>query len=206
MSTIAWLLILAAIIIGRQVVAGRVLNISGDLSDAFLAITRGDYKGLAEVFSRTGDANVADMGIPNATTPIAGLVTSGAQGVVRSTLAKAAVDLGSKAKGYRFTATGPDYYDCSGLMWRAAQHAGFSGPRFTTENVLSAKGFARIGSGQGVGDIVLWPAGSGGLSGHMGVITGADEFYSARSVRSGIGYSKISTFRKTQPVYVRFNG
>lgn len=219
MTTIAWLFILAAIIIARQVAKGRVTNLSQDLSDAFLAITRGDSDALTAVFARTGDSN-----IPNADIPITGLVIAGAQGVIDKanpanaanastptnnvTILSTAYKLGTAAKGYRLTATGPDYYDCSGLVWRAVQKVGFKGIRFTTYTVKLSKGFTQLGSpGLGVsnvtlGDIVLWP------NHHMGVVSGNDQFYSARSVKSGIGTSKISTFEPSfgKPIYLRYTG
>lgn len=198
MTTIAWLLILMGVIIGRQVSVGRVKDLNQDVSDAFLAITRGDSKTLAEVFSRRGDATTTANGSdPNS------LGSGQLTYVGKGGLGTVAQGLGAAAKGYRWAATGPDYYDCSGLMWRACQRIGYTGPRFTTESVLNQKGMVRT-LDNSVNTMVLWPAGSGGVTGHIGVITGTDEFYSARSVRSGIGFSKISTFRKTNPIYVRF--
>lgn len=207
MSTLAWVLILAAVVIGRQVAKGRALNLPEDLSDAFLAFAQGDSKQLASVFSRTGDSNTA--------TQAAEPLTSNVSAAPASGLANAALALGGKAKGYRWGSAGPDYYDCSGLMYRAAQKVGYKGPRFTTATVLSHKQFRKIsppatqGPGliaAGVNDIVLWPAGSGGITGHMGVITGNNTFYSAMSRKSGIGSAAIDTFRSTPPVYVRFTG
>lgn len=197
MTTIAWLLILAGIIIIRQVASGRIMNIGQDLSDAFLAFTRGDTNELTAVFARRGNANSPVSSDPNDLGP--GTLTYAGKGG----LATVAVGLGTAAKGYRWAATGPDYYDCSGLMWRACQRVGYKGPRFTTETILNQKGMVRT-LDTSVNTMVLWPVGSGGVTGHIGVITGPDQFYSARSTRTGIGYSKISTFRKTTPIYVRF--
>lgn len=199
MSTIGWLLILAAGIIGRQVAVGRVLNTKDDLSDAFLAIVRGDSAGLTAVFTRTGDATTPTVATDTETDLGPGTLTKVGP---NNDITEAAVQLGTKAKGYLFGSAGPSYYDCSGLMYRACQRVGYKGPRFTTANVLSQKGMSKITT-PGIGDMVLWPAGSGGITGHIGVMSAPDEFYSARSVASGIGFSKISTFRKTTPVYVR---
>jgi cell wall-associated NlpC family hydrolase len=199
MSTIGWLFILAAVIIGRQVAAGRVLNTKEDLSDAFLAIVRGDSAGLTEVFSRTGDAATASVASDEGADLGPGTL---AKVPANHSVVEAAVQLGAKAKGYRWASAGPDYYDCSGLMYRACQRVGYKGPRFTTATVLGQKGMTKVAAGV-IGDMVLWPAGSGGVTGHIGVMTAADEFYSARSVASGIGFSKISTFRNAKPVYVR---
>lgn len=208
MNTIGWLFIMAGILIARQVARGRVMDLPEDLGDAFIAFASGDTDALGEVLTRRGDSAA----------PSAGFVEGEIRGVnvgagSATGLAAIAKTLGQKAKGYRWAATGPDYYDCSGLMWRAAQEIGYKGSRFTTASIRSRKEFKEISAprtqGPGVSaavvnDIVLWPAGSGGVTGHMGVISGPDTFYSARSVRSGIGDAKISTFRKTRPIYLRY--
>jgi cell wall-associated NlpC family hydrolase len=209
-STIGWLLILAGIVIARQVSRGRVMTLPEDLGDAFIAVASGDTDALGAVLARTGDS--ARPSIAAVTEDLPGTETGIGNA---SGLAAAAKALGSKAKGYRWAATGPDYYDCSGLMWQACRAIGYKGSRFSTADVRSRSGFKEISApatqGPGVSaavvnDIVLWPAGSGGVTGHMGVISGPDTFYSARSVRSGIGDSKISTFRKTRPIYLRYVG
>lgn len=225
MNTLAWLFILAGILTARQVSRGRVMNISQDLGDAFIAMASGDTDALGEVLTRRGEdaaPTAADLAVYKLTQGVTeGLTTatdSIAQGIGNSfsdlangvnNLAIVAVTLGSRAKGYRWAATGPDYYDCSGLMWRAAQGIGFTGHRFTTSTIQLSKQFKRISppgmQGPGViaatvNDVVVWP------THHMGVITGVDKFYSARSVKSGIGESKISTFRNSTPVYYRYVG
>jgi hypothetical protein len=226
MTTLAWFLILMGVLVARQVSRGRVMDLGGDLSDAFIALVGADTDGLGEVLSRKGAAaapTAADLAIFNLTKGVTGGLTdaTGAiaggigsltgqlQDTLGKSLALAAVTLGSRAKGYRWAATGPDYYDCSGLMWRAAQGVGYKGFRFTTSTVGSAKGFKKISppSAQGpglvratVGDLVVWPLH------HMGVVTGPNRFYSARSVKSGIGESNIAGFRKESPVYYRYGG
>jgi hypothetical protein len=207
------------------------MNISQDLGDAFIAVASGDTDALGEVLTRKGEdaaPTAADLAIYKLTAGVTdafGIAVPAIAGGIGDAfgqlkdgvgnLALAAILLGEHAKGYRWTATGPDYYDCSGLMWRAAQGIGYKGSRFTTASLPSRKEFKRISApgmqGPGVAaasinDVVLWPPGSGGVTGHMGVITGPDKFYSARSVRSGIGESKISTFRKTTPRYYRYVG
>lgn len=195
MSTIAWFFILVALLIFRQVSRGRVLNTLEDLSDAFLAISTGDSQALTSVAARTGEYNrPTESDIAEGIEPATAI--SG-QGILA-----AATSLGNAAKGYRWAATGPNYYDCSGLVYRAAQKVGYTGPRFTTADIKSTKGFYPVDTPR-VGDIVLWTAGRGGVTGHMGIVSGEDKFYSARSVRSGIGESKISTFRNARPEYLR---
>lgn len=201
MTTVAYVLILAAIIVAKQTAAGRVMNLGEDISDAFLALARGDAKGLTEVLARKGDSTTLDSGQEGTFAPhVAGAADGSMSGV-----AAAAVNLGTAAKGYKFTATGPDYYDCSGLMWRACQKAGVfptSGKgsfRFTTYDVGSRTAYFHKVSNPAPGDIVVWP------THHMGVITGTDKYYSARSEKLGIGYSTISGHGDSH-YYLRANG
>lgn len=209
MNTIGWLFILTGIIVVRQVAKGRVMNLTEDLGDAFIAFASGDTDALGGVLARTGDSTTPTVSAVADSTQVVGT------GGTASGLAAAAQLLGKKAKGYRWASTGPDYYDCSGLMYKACQSIGYRGPRFTTATILGQREFKRISApatqGPGVtaavvNDMVLWPAGSGGVTGHIGVMTGPDKFYSARSVRSGIGEATISGFRKTRPIYVRYVG
>jgi cell wall-associated NlpC family hydrolase len=224
-NTIAWLFILIGALIARQVSKGRVNNIREDLSDAFLALVSGDTTELTAVLARTGEAaepTTADLAVYKLTEGVTEGVTTAsvsiAEGVGKSFqtlqdgitgITMAAVILGEKAKGYKWTATGPDYYDCSGLVWRACQANGFTGPRFTTADIGLRKQFKKISppgtQGPGVtvadlNDIVVWP------THHMGVITRPGMFYSARSVKTGIGESKIAGFRGSDPVYYRYVG
>jgi cell wall-associated NlpC family hydrolase len=232
MSTLAWLLLLSGIVILRQVSKGRMQFLGEDLSDAFLAITRGDQAALTEVFSREGESDepmFAGLGdaLGNAVVDVAGASGVTAQEISKAiggqvkglearadkSLVIASVILGQKAKGYRWAATGPDYYDCSGLMFKAAQMIGYKGKRFTTYSIGTNKAFKEVqapnvqgpgtsgSAGAGIDDIVCWP------THHMGVVSGPDQFYSARSVKSGIGVSKISSWRNgSKPKYYRFVG
>ncbi len=235
MTTVAWILLLAGLLVIRQVTKGRVSNIGEDLADAFLAITKGDTKELTAVLAREGEANQPTFAALGDALGNATLGVAGATGTTADTIAKAiggqlddietrannsigiaAIMLGKKAKGYRFTAAGPDYYDCSGLMYRAAQKVGYKGGRFTTFTIGTNKAFREIPGpkfqgpsadgavnslGAGIDDIVVWP------THHMGVVTGPDQFYSAKSVKSGIGFGKISTWRNgSKPKYYRYIG
>lgn len=215
MNTIGWLLILVGIVTARQVSRGRVMNLTEDLGDAFIAVAGGDSDALGGVLARRGDSATPSEGgyIEGEFKRHVGGTADPENGTLA--LAPAAKALGAKAKGYRWAATGPDYYDCSGLIWRACKELGYTGYRFSTADIRSKKAFKQISApgtqgpgvtAAGINDIVLWPAGSGGVTGHMGVITGRDQFYSARSVRSGIGEASISGFRKPRPLYLRYIG
>lgn len=119
------------------------------------------------------------------------------------TILAEAIALGHKAKGYRFGDEGPDYYDCSGLMYAASKAAGvYSGGRFTTATVGDNKQFGHVASPR-VDDLVVWSENA--AHGHMGVISAPDKFYSARSVADGLGYLTISTFHvyPVKPFYLR---
>jgi cell wall-associated NlpC family hydrolase len=203
-STIAWLLILAGVLIMRSAIKGRAAYLPTDISDAFLALIQGDSEELSSVLARSGDGldseqtdtTAYESGMGDAANPPRGIGSGGGG----TDIGAAAVKRGAAAKGYRWTATGPDYYDCSGLMWRACQDAGvYKGARFTTFNVGSLKAFTRV-TDPANDDLVVWP------THHMGVVTGPDTYYSARSVKSGIGYSKISAFSKGKPIYLRARG
>lgn len=128
-----------------------------------------------------------------------------------TTLLAKAEALGRAAKGYLFGAEGPTYYDCSGLVWRAALDIGeYTGARFTTYSILHQSSIRlqfhqihRVDAD--VNDIVVWSTPE--AHGHMGVISGPDRFYSAESVKSGIGFQSISGFHvyPVAPIYLRPN-
>lgn len=219
MNTLGWVLILIAVLMARAVYKGRVMNMGQDLSDAFLALVSSDTAQLKEVLSRTGDSNtpsVADFSqwvdLSKQVAPAVavgngvGSMVDQMEAKMNSSLVLAAAILGSKAKGYRWAANGPDYYDCSGLMWQAMKLAHlYSGTRYNTDSFpkLAANNYYRVTGAAQLDDVVLWPLRVPYASGHMGVVTGTDKFYSARSIRTGLGESTISTFRSYQPIYFR---
>lgn len=203
MTAIGWLIVLIGGILLGAVARGRVTHLPEDLSDAALSIIQGDAKGLIIVLSRHGEnttptkaiegSNVGDIagGIANEVGSMAG----------NAAIASTAMELGKAAKGYRFTYAGPDYYDCSGLVYRAVQKRGYDGPRFTTYTIQHIDQFEKVSPSEvQVGDIVLWPYH------HMGIVIGDDKMYSARNSHDGIGVSTISGFRGSSPVYLRFVG
>jgi cell wall-associated NlpC family hydrolase len=210
MSTLGWVFILMAAIIVRAVAKGRALDLPQDVSDAFLAIVRGDFDSLSESLNRSGDTAtvsaglIAGEGVASALgSDAAGRLTS-AQKAANTNIAYWAYKLGEAARGYRFGAAGPTYYDCSGLMYRAVQKVGYDGPRFWTGSVSAMPGMHKIaGPDLGVsqvtsGDLVVWPGH------HMGVVVGQNRMYSARNPKAGISESAIKGFRKENPIYLRF--
>lgn len=68
MNTLGWIFILVGGVIISTVSRGRVMHLNTDLSDAFLALIRGDAAALTEVFKRTGDDTTADAEVTVAST------------------------------------------------------------------------------------------------------------------------------------------
>jgi hypothetical protein len=201
MDTIGWVLILVSVLVVRAVAKGRALNIPEDLGDAFQAFVDGRSDDLAEVFNRTGDTNTAVQSDPNATVPVTGIVLSGVQKIINQNIVYWMYKYGKAAKGYKFGAAGPSYYDCSGLVYKSVQNVGYTGPRFFTATVTAMPGFKKVPDKAQVstGDIVLW------VGHHMGVMVGDDRFYSALNPKAGIAERNVTGFRKDQsPVYLRF--
>lgn len=179
MPPFAYLFILAGAMLIRQVVVGRAAETPGDLRDLSLALVHGDTAEIGAVLSRRGE------NVPTADT---GEVAS-STAVGTSALLTEATKLGTAAKGYRLGGIGPDYYDCSGLVWRAMRNLGiYKGARFNTAVfgiVASRQGWPKVDTAED-GDVIVW-AGK-----HMGISGGSDRMYSARSTAKGINWSTVS--------------
>lgn len=178
----------------RQVAIGRAQETPQDLRDVFLALINGDVEQAKTVLSQRGSNVDASAG--------GGLVASDTSVGASTPLVAEVEKLGNAARGYKLGATGPEYYDCSGLIWRACKNLGlYTGVRFTTHSfVIQSRGWCEPIKTPSVGDIVLWQ------SRHMGVCVGNDRMYSARSVNKGIGESSISgdsSYFGHEPKYFR---
>ncbi|MFC6180351.1 phage tail tape measure protein [Lactiplantibacillus daowaiensis] len=100
---------------------------------------------------------------------------------------------------YVWGATGPDTFDCSGLVQYALQHAfGISYPHYSGAQISKAKSVSRGDAKPG--DLI-------GNGEHIGVYAGNGNYYSAMSDKShpNIGMSPVSTFPGT-PRYGRVPG
>jgi len=197
MNPVGYPLLIAGGFLIRQTFVGRAGDSVTDARDASLALLQGDMGEAAAVFGRRGSSTTPAGASEVATSP-AGVSAPSLSGLVGEM-----ESLGGKARGYRLGATGPDYYDCSGLVWRAMRDLDiYSGSRFTTgtfANVAKTKGWKMVSSPM-AGDVILW---SGK---HMGVSTGGDGMYSARSTSKGIGQSTVSgdsTFFGSKPLFFR---
>lgn len=199
----------------RQVVTGRVPNTMDDFKGITLAVFQGDFSALQQQLALRGHnvspdiASEVAAGVsgetalagPNGTD---GLLTAPVQ-TGNADLLNRTVSLGQSAKGYRLGATGPDYYDCSGLVWAAMKQQGsYTGGRFTTSTFQrQLAGKVTKVTTPAVGDIVLWPGK------HMGVVSGSGKMFSAMSPAAGIGFGDIdgsSGYFHAQPVYYRVKG
>lgn len=108
-------------------------------------------------------------------------------------------------EGHRYVwgATGPNTFDCSGLVMYTLKHAyginypHFSGSQYNMTRHIS-KGEARMG------DLVFW--GSGG-SDHVGIYAGGNKYFSAESPSQGIHMSTLdSVVGKGRPLFGRIKG
>lgn len=204
MSTVAWIFILVAVVVMRGVAKGRVMDLPGDLRDMFIAGLRGDTDALKEVAGRTGTGLTVEPVQAATDSPD----NSDSTSVSSNTLIVEARKLAAAAHNkYRWGATGPDAYDCSGLVWRVCVNQLGSkrvGSRFTTATFgKAARVWTKVVSTPQVGDIVVWNRTV--RSGHMGFVVGPNRMFSALSTRSGIIESPISSESGT-PIYYRVVG
>lgn len=200
MDTLAILFVGAGALLLRQVFVGRVSETAGDIRDFANAVLQGDMSTAQEVFSRRGSNVSVD-------TSSGGTVATTTGDVSTDALVNEMVKLGTAAKGYsQANRTGPDYYDCSGLVWKALSNLGiYDGSPFWTGSFETvAKTFATRVDTPTAGDIVVWPYH------HMGVMTSATQMYAARSshLSPQIGYDPVSAISSKygSPHYWRIVG
>ena len=201
MTPFGYLFILAGAFLIRQTIVGRARDIPTDGKDAFTSLLSADWTEFGAVLARRGE-NVSvesDSSSGSDSTDTSGV---GSGTIVSGSYAATVVSLGKAARGYVLGGTGPSYYDCSGLLWKAAYKLGiYKGNRFTTSTFTGiAKTWCSEQSSPNIGDIILW------TGKHMGVCTGEDQMFSARSPSKGIGYSSISgdsSYFGSQPTYWR---
>lgn len=204
MRTFGYVLFFLGILFVRGAIRDRTIQeTSDDIAALMLSIVRLDWPAIDKVLATRGEGTnfvfgedvPAANGDNNAGSDTQSGSTTGARVLAE------AVRLGT-GKKYRLGATGPDAYDCSGLVWRAMRNVGaYSGPRFTTATwpVVAVTVKAKKVDTPAVGDIALWP-------GHMGIVDGTGTTFAARSPQYGIGTSKIDVTSKSvggRPVFYR---
>jgi hypothetical protein len=187
MSTVGWIFILVGIVIMRQAIKGRpIQDIPGDIGD----ILRGAATSLQspsagadiikEVMSRHGASLTYGAATDSAGNIAGNTPTSIA---VLSTMKSLAAAANYK---YVWGASGPNGYDCSGLVWAAMKKTGYTGLRFTTYTFVMQLGSKVTKSTTpSAGDIVLWPS-------HMGCMESATTMFSALNPNEGIKSSPLS--------------
>lgn len=200
MKTLGYILLIAAALMYRAGLRGRALpDIPGDIADGTKALVKGDWQGLNEVYQRAGTLSFSDDAAGDSGGKILGSDRLKGHAVL-----KKMYSLGEAAKGYRFGASGPDYYDCSGLVYRALKDLGYySGPRFSTASFrLNAAPLLEQIDTPTVGAIALWRRAFGG---HIGVMVDSTNVYSALSVKAGIGVVPVDSLTNIygKPEYFR---
>lgn len=106
-------------------------------------------------------------------------------------------------KPYVWGATGPDSFDCSGLVMYALKKAfGINYPHYSGSQYSVSTHISK--SQAKAGDLVFW--GKGG-SEHVGVYAGGSNYYSAQSPSQGIGMNTLSSVvGKGSPLFARVPG
>lgn len=110
-----------------------------------------------------------------------------------------AVEKYGKGKSYVWGATGPDSFDCSGLVMYALKHAfGIDFPHFSGSQIAKTQHVSAANAKPG--DLI-------GNNEHIGVYAGNGKYWSAMSPSShpNIGMSSVSSFPGT-PIYGRVRG
>lgn len=184
----------------QRVSVGRSDSVTADTKKFISAIVSGnagEVKGLSTTTLASGSSSSSSGNVP---LPLRG------EAMLQEMHSLA------NGKPYRMGATGPDAFDCSGLVWRALKSLNiYTGDRFTTSTFesIAPKFATRLTAPEIMdivpeeGDIVIWPGK------HMGVVdSGSDKFFSAYSTAKGCIISSISANTKylgEQPDYWRLS-
>lgn len=136
-----------------------------------------------------GEGTVPDIGVVPGPGPQAGTAPGGALPVVANdkvaaVLAFAAAQLG---RTYVWGATGPDSFDCSGLILRAWQQAGVTLPRTAAEQF--ATGHKVAPAELRPGDLVFFYS----PVSHVGLYIGGGKMINALNPRTGVRVSNLFT-------------
>lgn len=108
-------------------------------------------------------------------------------------------------EGHRYVwgATGPNTFDCSGLVMYTLKHAyGINYPHFSGSQYNMTR---HISKGEAhMGDLVFWGAGG---SDHVGIYAGGNKYFSAESPSQGIHMNTLdSVVGKGRPLFGRIKG
>ena len=136
---------------------------------------------------------------------LASLFTFAAPVAAAETEAERVVRIASAQAGdhYSFAATGPDHFDCSGLVWFSFKEAGLRDR--IGDNRRTAAGYYRYFNNLGKadrlnprpGDLVVW-----GKNQHIGVYIGDGMAVSALNERLGVRIHKVSWINMRVKAYL----
>lgn len=197
--------VLVGMIIMRQSIKGRALkDIPGDIGDMLrgaatsLQSPSNGADIIKQVLSRTGQVSSAVSGV-TVDSVTGNIASSDSQGAA---ILMAMKQLAAACNNrYVWGASGPNGYDCSGLVWAAMKQIGYTGLRFTTYTFVAQMGgnVSKIDTPE-VGAVVLWPS-------HMGVMESATTMFSALNPNDGIMSSPLSYGPKNEgaPTFWRVN-
>jgi cell wall-associated NlpC family hydrolase len=139
------------------------------------------------VLTPVADSKPAWETKPKPTIDLAPSISPSNSGFIKFELLMAAIDqrLGSR---YRWGATGPDRFDCSGFVWSIFQATGINFERASARNLFARFEPAPVEEQFKFGTLVFF----GGLT-HVGVVADERGFYHA-SRRHGVIYSEFSEY------------
>ena len=181
MITSGYVLVMLGVFFVREGLHGRNFGDAlSDLKTLVTALFTFDTSAIGTALSTSAAAST-----PTAATAFTAAPSSAASGAGGTALLTEMHKLAASATGYRLGGTGPAYYDCSGLVWRAMTNLGiYTGSRFVVSSFASALGSkVTVTNAPQVGDVVTWVNGS---RAHMGVVDGQGTFFSALNPRQGI--------------------
>lgn len=161
----------------------RVASNGGDVND--LSCSPDEFAVLAAVDSESKPAWEAK---PKPTIDLAPSPSSSSSGFIKfEPLLMAAIDqrLGSP---YRWGATGPDRFDCSGFVWSIYQATGINFERVSARNLFLRFEAPPVDEQFKFGTLVFFS----GLT-HVGVVADAHGFYHA-SRRHGVVYQEFTEY------------
>lgn len=108
-------------------------------------------------------------------------------------------------EGHRYVwgATGPNTFDCSGLVMYTLKHAyGIDYPHFSGSQYNMTRHISKAQAH--MGDLVFWGAGG---SDHVGIYAGGNKYFSAESPSQGIHMNTLdSVVGKGRPLFGRIKG
>jgi len=112
--------------------------------------------------------------------------------------------MAQQGKAYEWGGTGPNSFDCSGLVYKAFQAAGVSVPRTGTDQYWAAPTRVPLSQAK-YGDLVVFDSDGRGNFGHIGIYVGNNQVVQALFYGYPLGvYSISSMTNKVYPYVARY--